>query len=290
MTQRLIKTIRHKSNGLLKMRSDRINMFKFATLSAAIHILGLASWPPPIMLTYGAETVLSVRFFFEMSDDVTVAATKPAATSHERLAEKNAKRPKPRHARDHERDGNLGTPTRIQTVVRRQINRTPRTAKYVREDTIVTETAVPIPAPEPSNAAPFIITQHKRPLHKPIAMSSMVKFERRVATSNTTTRGVPKLASADIRGKLQTDFARYFSYPAIARQRGWQGRVQIGFRIQPDGKLTNIYIVRSSGYQLLDESALKALRRVEPLAEAVSLLNGKSVDMQLPVIYKLEKP
>ena len=98
------------------------------------------------------------------------------------------------------------------------------------------------------------------------------------------------MASAHIRGKLQTDLARYFSYPAIARQRGWQGHVQIGFRVQPDGKLTNIYIVRSSGYRLLDKSALKALRQVEPLTEAVTLLEGKSVDMQLPVIYKLEKP
>ncbi len=119
----------------------------------------------------------------------------------------------------------------------------------------------------------------------------MVKlFEPPITTANTTTDGKPKLASVHIREKLQTDLARYFSYPAIARQRGWQGRVQIGFRVQPDGKLTNIYIARSSGYRLLDKSALKALRRVEPLAEAATLLNGKSIDMELPVIYKLEQP
>jgi TonB family protein len=66
--------------------------------------------------------------------------------------------------------------------------------------------------------------------------------------------------------------------------------VQIRFRVQPDGKLTNIYIARSSGYRLLDKSALKALQHVEPLVEVTALLKGKSVDMELPVIYKLEQP
>lgn len=121
-------------------------------------------------------------------------------------------------------------------------------------------------------------------------MSSVVKFERRATTSDTTTGGESKSASAHIRGKLRTNLARYFSYPAIARRRGWQGHVQIGFRLQPDGKLTDIYIARSSGYRLLDKSAIKALRQVEPLAEAATLLKGKSIDMELPVIYKLEQP
>ena len=66
--------------------------------------------------------------------------------------------------------------------------------------------------------------------------------------------------------------------------------MQVGFNVQPDGKLTNIYIARSSGYRLLENSALKALRQVEPLVEAATLLKGKSVNIELPVIYKLEQP
>ncbi|MDH3673021.1 MAG: energy transducer TonB [Gammaproteobacteria bacterium] len=273
------------------MRSDKINMFKFATLSAAIHMLGLAHWPTPIMLTYGAEKVLSVRFFLEMSDDVTSAATKPAATSRERLAKENAKRPQFRHARDNERDSNFGPPTRIRTAAKPEVNKTLRAPKYTREDGIVMQTAAPVPFPEPPKAGPFAATRHQQPpLDKPIAMSSMVKLDQPVTPANTIAGGDTKSASAHIRGKLRTDLARYFSYPAIARQRGWQGHVQIRFRVQPDGKLTNIYIARSSGYRLLDKSALKALRQVEPLVEAATLLNGKSVDMELPVIYKLEQP
>ncbi len=251
----------------------------------------LASWPVPILPDYRADIVLSVELTTLDQASVSTDVRTVTTSRESRLARTNVNRPKLRHARDNERDSNPDTPTTIRTVAKLKINKILRKPKDIREDAIAIETAVPIPTPAPSNATPFTGTQHqRRPLDKLIAMPSMVKFESPVITANTTTRGETKLASAHIRGKLQTDLARYFSYPAIARQRGWQGHVQIGFRVQPDGKLTNIYIVRSSGYRLLDKSALKALRQVEPLTEAVTLLKGKSVDMQLPVIYKLEKP
>ncbi len=266
-------------------------MLKFAAVSAAVHLMVLAPWPAPILPDYRSDAVLTVGLTTLDRASVSTDVRTVATSQESRLAGANANRPKPRHAGDNKRDSNLDTPTRIRTVTKLKINKTPRKPKDIRKDAIVMETAVPIPFPKPSNVAPFTGTQHKRrPLDKPIAMSSMVKYEQPVTTANTTTRGETKSASAHIRGKLQTDLARYFSYPAIARQRGWQGHVQIGFRVQPDGKLTNIYIARSSGYRLLDNSALKALREAEPLAEAATLLNGKSVDMELPIIYKLEQP
>ena len=251
----------------------------------------LAPWPAPMLPDYRADMVLSVGLTTLDRASVSTDVRTVATSQESRLAGTNTNRSKPWHAGDNERDSNLDTPTRIRTVVKLEVNKTPRKPKDIREDAIVMETAVPIPFPEPSNAAPVTDTQHKRrPLDKPIAILSTVKLEQPVTTANTTTRGETKSASAHIRGKLQTDLARYFSYPAIARQRGWQGHVRIGFRVQADGKLTNIYIARSSGYRLLDKSALKALRQVEPLAEAATLLKGKSVDMELPVIYKLEQP
>jgi TonB family protein len=240
---------------------------------------------------YRSDAVLTVGLTTLDRASVSTDVRTVATSQESRLAGTNANRPKPRHAGDNERDRNIDTPTRIRTVVKLEVNKTPRKPEDIREDAIVIETAAPIPFPEPSTAAPVTDTQHKRrPLDKPIAISSMVKFEPPVTTANRTTSGEAKLASVHIRGKLQTDLARYFSYPAIARQRGWQGHVQIGFRIQPDGKLTNIYVARSSGYRLLDKSAVKALRQVEPLTEAATLLKGKSVDMELPIIYKLEQP
>lgn len=237
---------------------------------------------------YRPDAVLSVGLITLDRASVSTDVLATAASQESRLAGTNANRPKSRRARDNKHDSNPDTPTRVRTVAKLEISQTPRKPKNVREGASIMETAVPILIPEPLNAAPFTGTQRQsRPLDKPIATPPVVKFEQ---PASTTTGAETKLASAHIRGKLQTDLARYFSYPPIARQRGWQGHVQIGFRVQPNGKLTNIYIARSSGYRLLDNSALKALQQVEPLAEAVTLLKGKSVDMELPVIYKLEQP
>ena len=88
-------------------------------------------------------------------------------------------------------------------------------------------------------------------------------------------------------GELQTRLARYLTYPPLARERGWQGTVLLGLHVESNGRLGNVRLERSSGYAVLDRSALNSLNRLGYLTEAVAWLNGRSVDMQLPVIYRL---
>ncbi|MBI5782930.1 MAG: energy transducer TonB [Gammaproteobacteria bacterium] len=88
-------------------------------------------------------------------------------------------------------------------------------------------------------------------------------------------------------GKVRTELARYFQYPALARERGWEGQVILGFSLQADGHLEKIHIARSSGYHVLDESARAALGRISTIADAGQWLDGRAIDMQLPVIYRL---
>jgi protein TonB len=91
-----------------------------------------------------------------------------------------------------------------------------------------------------------------------------------------------------IRGHLETDLSRYFSYPPIARQQGWQGHVRVAFTVQADGQLTGARITHSSGYHILDASALEALHRVGRLPQAREWLHGQALTMELPVVYRLE--
>jgi TonB family protein len=88
-------------------------------------------------------------------------------------------------------------------------------------------------------------------------------------------------------GQLQTRLSRYLVYPPLARQRGWEGTVLLGLRVETDGHLDRVRIEHSSGYAVLDHSALNSLNRLGHLTEAASWLNGRSIDMQLPVIYRL---
>ena len=88
-------------------------------------------------------------------------------------------------------------------------------------------------------------------------------------------------------GDLQTHLSRYLVYPPLARRRGWEGTVLLGMRVESDGHLHQLRINRSSGYTVLDHSALNSLNRVGRLAEATAWLKGRELDMQLPVIYRL---
>lgn len=88
-------------------------------------------------------------------------------------------------------------------------------------------------------------------------------------------------------GDLQTRLSHYLTYPPLARSRGWEGTVLLGLRVESNGRLKKIRIARSSGYAVLDNSALNSLNRLGQLAEASAWLNGRGLDMQLPVIYRL---
>lgn len=88
-------------------------------------------------------------------------------------------------------------------------------------------------------------------------------------------------------GELRTRLSHYLTYPPQARNLGWEGTVLLSLRVEPDGQLDRIRLERSSGYAVLDNSALNSLKRIGNLVEARTWLEGHSVDMQLPVIYRL---
>lgn len=88
-------------------------------------------------------------------------------------------------------------------------------------------------------------------------------------------------------GLLQTRLSRHLVYPPLARERGWEGTVWLGLRVESDGRLDDIRLERSSGHAVLDHSALNSLRRIGHLVEARTWLDGRSIDVQLPVVYRL---
>ncbi len=50
-------------------------------------------------------------------------------------------------------------------------------------------------------------------------------------------------------------------YPGIARSRHWEGLVLLRVFVTPDGRCAEISVQRSSGHDVLDESALEAVKR-----------------------------
>jgi len=72
------------------------------------------------------------------------------------------------------------------------------------------------------------------------------------------------------------------SYPHMARKRGWEGKVVVSFIVCIDGSAKDMAIKKSSGIDVLDRSALEAIKKASPFpkppAEAVLII---------PVVYKL---
>lgn len=109
----------------------------------------------------------------------------------------------------------------------------------------------------------------------------------RIETVTPLKASLPTQTSSLLRADLERAFALNFYYPRLAIKRGWQGDVHISLRIESNGQLSEIRILRGSGYSLLDKSAMQSINKVEILPAAVALLDGNSLDLILPVEYRL---
>jgi len=75
-------------------------------------------------------------------------------------------------------------------------------------------------------------------------------------------------------------------YPALAIRRGYQGTTLLRVRVLEDGRVEVVEIKESSGYRILDEAAMKAVR---PWRFTPALMAGKPVAswVLVPIAFKL---
>ena len=108
----------------------------------------------------------------------------------------------------------------------------------------------------------------------------------------STSHGQHELSSAAryrrVRDELLRALLPHFEYPPVARRRGWQGRVRIGLLVEADGNLSRVQLVESSGYALLDKAAMKNANQLRNVPGATQWLDGRNLDVVLPVTYRLE--
>ncbi|WP_083795404.1 energy transducer TonB [Thermosinus carboxydivorans] len=50
-------------------------------------------------------------------------------------------------------------------------------------------------------------------------------------------------------------------YPEQARRQGWEGTVRVKIEITAEGRASNVWVVSSSGYEILDNAAVQAVRQ-----------------------------
>jgi protein TonB len=78
------------------------------------------------------------------------------------------------------------------------------------------------------------------------------------------------------------------AYPASARRKRWQGVVLLSLRVGVNGKVEAVGVETSSGHDVLDDAAAKALARWE---FTPAQKDGRAVEetVKVRVVFKLEK-
>jgi protein TonB len=160
-------------------------------------------------------------------------------------------------------------------------------------DTLRTRPAAPTPHKQPERRRNTPRQDEPRQLAEAETARTALprSAPRRKTPSDTAHAARPQSSSLKVGERvsaaLEKQLAENFKYPWLARKRGWQGLVTLSLRVNADGFLTQWKVLRTSGYTLLDHSALKAARRIVRLPQAQRLLNGRAITLSIPVRYRL---
>lgn len=90
------------------------------------------------------------------------------------------------------------------------------------------------------------------------------------------------------RGILEL-LTRHRQYPRLAALRGWEGEVRLRLKVAGKGGLLAVQVVRSSGYEVLDQHALQLIQGAALPALPDSFAD-REIQVVVPIHYKLQKP
>lgn len=110
-------------------------------------------------------------------------------------------------------------------------------------------------------------------------------LEKSSAISDTTTPAKEAMLRYQDMIKQRIEEAR--QYPAWAEERKLEGIVQLRFSIYSNGQLGTIHILHPSGYNILDQSALKTIKKASPFPPIPKEIDGDSVNIEVSIVYLL---
>lgn len=125
----------------------------------------------------------------------------------------------------------------------------------------------PAKKPVPRRKVPSKPAPRKVP-PEPVAEPQPLPLEK-AATTPLPERVAPTPAQseqpADEQAAIQVSVPRYDinpppKYPQVARRRHYQGTVLLDVRVTPQGRAAEVKVIKSSGYPILDKSALNTVR------------------------------
>lgn len=87
--------------------------------------------------------------------------------------------------------------------------------------------------------------------------------------------------------KLMEYVGKNIKYPQIARESGIQGRVFVGFVVEPDGSVSNVRLLRGIGGGC-DEEAMRVIKNMPRWKPGKQRGKAVRVSYQIPVMFRLQ--
>ena len=152
------------------------------------------------------------------------------------------------------------------------------------------------PAPSPEAAQPAVLTHSdigpeaapsSSPTLSPPQSTPSPALSAPTAPANVSPQP-PAPASSTILARPDASHQVPPLYPEWARKRGWEGSVLLQAEVARDGTVESVCIVESSGHEVLDLAAIKAVRqwRFHP-----SMIGGEATrsQVEVPVKFSLKR-
>lgn len=126
----------------------------------------------------------------------------------------------------------------------------------------------PQPKPVPKKAPPIV---QKAPEYAPVepvseptptpvtSTAASTSTPVTTATTSTTATNAEQFTEANFRANYAHNPKP--EYPMIAKSRGWQGKVLLRVQVSAEGLSDSVAIDHSSGHEMLDESAVEAVKK-----------------------------
>ncbi|MBD1550081.1 energy transducer TonB family protein [Pseudomonas typographi] len=164
-------------------------------------------------------------------------------------------------------------------------------------------------APTPKIAVPKPVKPKAKPQPKPMekkpdppkevpeqaAKTEPTESEKAAAPKPAPQQPAAPPSNSEAKRTWQSDLlqhlAKYKEYPRMARMRRNEGTVVLEFTLDSDGKLLEVAVAMSSGSSLLDEAAVKQVRKAAPMPKPpAELLSGGTVKLKAPFNFNLTDP
>jgi pilus assembly protein CpaC len=107
--------------------------------------------------------------------------------------------------------------------------------------------------------------------------------------------GAPAISDDDIKDPvvryariIQRKILENLTYPAAAKEAGFQGSLKLSLKLSAQGDLLDSKIKEPSSYRLLDENAIKVAKKISPYPPFPPAIKEAQLWVDVPIIYQLE--